>query len=126
MSTRIFLAFTALMLAPFGLWSLLDPLGMTASLGVDISGPNGAYEMRGIYGGVSLAAALLCASGAAQAAIRRPALWFLVTYMGGYVFARAAALLLGPPPTPSFVVFVAFETLTLILALAALRANSRT
>lgn len=125
MLTRIFLAFTALMFAAFGLWSLLSPLGMAAGLGVEVGGPNGAYELRGIYGGVSLAAALLCASGAVLEALRRPALWFIVTYMGGYVFARAVALLLGPPPTPSFAVFIAFETVSLILAAAALRAAAR-
>lgn len=125
MLTRIFLAFTALMFAAFGLWSLLSPLGMAASLGVEVGGPNGAYELRGIYGGVSLAAALLCASGAVLAGLRRPALWFIVTYMGGYVFARAAALLLGPPPTPAFAVFIAFETVSLVLAAAALRAAGR-
>ena len=125
MLTRIFLALMALMFAAFGLWSLLLPLTMAASLGVEVGGPNGAYEMRGIYGGVSLAAALLCAAGATQPALRQPALWFLVTYMGGYVFARAAALLLGPPPTASFIRFIAFETTALVLSIAALRAAHR-
>lgn len=125
MMIRIFLAAMAASFAAFGLWSLLNPLLMASGLGVEIGGPNGAYELRGIYGGVSLAAALLCASGALLQGLRRPALWFIVTYMGGYVFARAAALLLGPPPAASFVVFIAFETVCLVLAVAALRAASR-
>ncbi len=125
MLTRVLLAIAALTFAPFGIWSFLDPLGMAASLGVEVGGPNGAYEMRGIYGGVSLAAALLCASGAILATMRRPALWFVVVYMGGYVFARAAALLLGPPPTPAFAVFIAFETGMLLAAAAALRWANR-
>jgi hypothetical protein len=45
--------------------------------------------------------------------------------MGGYVFARAAALLLGPPPTPGFAAFIAFEAISLLLAAAALRAANR-
>jgi hypothetical protein len=125
MLPRILLAFAALAFAPFGIWSLLDPLGMAASLGVEVGGPNGAYEMRGIYGGVSLAASLLCASGAVLAAMRRPALWFIVVYMGGYVFARAAALLMGPPPTPAFAVFIAVEAGMLLAAAAALRWDGR-
>ncbi|MEQ9506994.1 MAG: DUF4345 family protein [Hyphomonas sp.] len=125
MLIRIFLALIALMFAAFGLWSLLQPLTMAASLGVEVGGPNGAYEMRGIYGGVSLAAALLCAAGAATPGLREPALWFLVTYFGGYIFARAAALLLGPPPTASFAGFIAFETIGLLLAVVALRAARR-
>ena len=95
---RLFLAAMAVSFAGFGLWSLLDPLGMTSSLGVNVSGPNGAYEMRGVYGGVSLGAAALIAAGALRQSMLRPALWFLITYLGGYVFARAAALALGTAP----------------------------
>ena len=124
MMIRIFLAAMAASFAGFGLWSLLEPLGMTSSLGVQVSGPNGAYEMRGVYGGVSLGAACLMAAGAARQSFLRPALWFLVAYLGGYVFARGAGLLLGPAPTPDFYLFIGFETLGLILAIARLRANT--
>lgn len=126
MLIRIFLALMALMFAAFGLFSLLSPLQMASGLGVEIGGPNGEYEMRGVYGGVSLAAGLLCAAGAFRPALRQPALWFLVVYMGGYIFARAAALLLGPPPTPDFVTFVAFEAISFVLAAAALRVTYQT
>lgn len=123
MLVRLYLFLVAAMFAAFGIYTFADPIGMAAGLGVDVSGPNGAYELRGIYGGVSLAAAVLCAAGALREGLRRPALWFLVTYMGGYVFARAAALLLGPPPTSGFLPFVAFETTCLALAIAGLRAT---
>jgi hypothetical protein len=125
MMIRLFLAAMAVSFAGFGLWSLLDPLGMTSGLGVDVGGPNGAYEMRGVYGGVSLGAAGLMAAGAVRQSLLRPALWFLVTYLGGYVFARAAALLLGPAPTPAFYLYIAFESLGLILAVLSLRAIAR-
>ncbi len=125
MLTRIFLALMALMFAAFGLYSLLNPVQMASGLGVEVGGPNGAYELRGIYGGVSLAAGLLCGAGAARHGLRIPALWFLVVYMGGYVFARAAALALGPPPTASYVAFIGFEVVSLMLALVALRAAYR-
>lgn len=125
MLIRIFLALMALMFAAFGLYSLLNPLGMASGLGVDVGGPNGAYELRGIYGGVSLAAGLLCGAGALRPGLRQPALWFLAVYMGGYVFARGAALLLGPPPTPDFAAFIAFEAISFALAAASLRATYR-
>lgn len=125
MLIRIFLALMALMFVAFGLYSLLNPVQMASGLGVEVGGPNGAYELRGIYGGVSLAAGLLCGAGAARPSLRIPALWFLVVYMGGYVFARAAALALGPPPTRDFAAFIAFEAVSLLLAAAALRAAYR-
>lgn len=123
MLTRLYLSLVAIMFAAFGVYAFADPIGMAKGLGVDVSGPNGAYELRGIYGGVSLAAALLCAAGGFRDDMRRPALFFLVAYMGGYVFSRAAALLMGPPPTPGFVPFIVFETVCLLLAVACLRAS---
>ncbi len=125
MVVRIFLALMALMFVAFGLYAFLAPLAMTAGLGVDVSGPNGAYEVRGIYGGVSVAAGALCAAGALRDALRRPALWFIATYMGGYGLARAAALLVGPPPTSGFAVFIVFEVASFGLALIALWASAR-
>ncbi|MFN4025555.1 MAG: DUF4345 family protein [Hyphomonas sp.] len=125
MLVRLFLALMALLFAAFGIISMADPVGMAAGLGVDVGGPNGAYELRGIYGGVSLGAALLCGAGAVRAALRLPALWFIIAYMGGYIFARAAALALGPAPTEAYIGFIAFEAAALAGALAALRATGR-
>lgn len=122
MYVKLFLGAVAVLFALFGAVALANPIGMTASLGVEVGGPNGAYEVRGIYGGVSLAAALLLAGGVFRPALRAPALWFLIIYMGGYVFARGAALLLGPPPTPDYVGFIAFEGIVLAGAILSLRA----
>jgi len=125
MYVKLFLGLVAALFALFGAVSMANPLGMAASLGVVVEGPNGAYELRGIYGGVSLAAALLCAGGALRTALRRPALWFLIVYMGGYVFARGFALLLGPAPTSAYIGFVAFEVAVLAGTILALRASMR-
>ncbi|WP_291053714.1 DUF4345 family protein [Hyphomonas sp.] len=120
---KLFLGLVAALFALFGAVSLANPIGMAENLGVAVGGPNGAYELRGIYGGVSLAAALLCAAGALQSAFRLPAIWFLIVYMGGYVFARGFALLLGPAPTSVYIGFVAFEVAVLAGAIFALRAT---
>lgn len=121
MIVRIFLASIGLMFVGFGLWSLLYPLHMTTNLGVEIGGPNGTFEMRGIYGGVSLGAAALCLAGAAKDKMVPPALWFLITYMGGYCLARIASVVLGDLPEPETWRFVAFEAVTLLIAIWALR-----
>ena len=125
MLIRIFLALIALMFTAFGAWSLFDPLGMTASLGVEIGGPNGTFEMRGVFGGVSFGAALLCGAGAVFQDFRQPALWFLIAYMGGYCLARLASVLLGDLPTPGTWRFVTFEAVTFLLAGLALRNTNR-
>ena len=121
MWTRIFLGVMALMFIAFGFFSLLRPEVMTSSLGVDIGGPNGTFEIRGIFGGVSLGAAALCAAGTLKTSMVRPALWFLIAYMGGYCLARLASVGLGDLPTPSTWRFVAFEAVSLVIALIALR-----
>lgn len=123
--TRIFLALVGLMFVAFGLWSLMDPLGMASSLGVEVGGPNGAFEMAGIYGGVSLGAAALALAGAALTNMTRPALWFLVTYMGGYCFARVVAWMLHGAPTSDFYAFIAFEAAVLVGAIASLLVRAR-
>ena len=121
MLTRIYLGAMALMFTAFGLLSLFRPEVMTSSLGVDIAGPNGTFEMRGIFGGVSLGAAALCTSGSMRTAMIRPALWFIVAYMGGYCFARLASVGLGDLPEPATWRFVAFEAVSLLIAARALR-----
>lgn len=123
MWTRLFLGAMAIMFLAFGLFSLLSPDGMTSSLGVNVSGPNGTFEIRGIFGGVSLGAALLCGTGALRTDMIRPALWFLVAYMGGYCIARLASVALGDLPTLGTWRFVAFEAVSLAIACFALVKN---
>ncbi|MDJ0920937.1 MAG: DUF4345 family protein [Henriciella sp.] len=120
MISRIFLALVGLLFLAFGLWSITDPLGMTSQLGVDVSGISGTFEMRGIYGGVSLGAALLCLFGALRPAMTDAALWFVTAYMGGYVIGRGASLISGDTAMSSSWVFAAYEGLMLILAAALL------
>lgn len=123
MISRLFLGLVALSYIAFGVWSLSDPVNMASQLGVIVSGPNGPFELRGIYGGVSLGAGVLCAAGAGLDRMVRPALWFLVAYMGGYCFARPIAWSLGGAPTADFYAFMAFEASVLIGAIAALVAR---
>ena len=51
MLTIINLVGTAFVFIAFGLWGLIDPIGMVANLGLDISAPSGATAIRAIYGG---------------------------------------------------------------------------
>ena len=120
MLTSAYLALMAAMFAAFGLWSMLQPChGRQPRCRGQRS--QSAYELRGVYGGISLGAALFCAAYAMRENLRRPALWFIAVYMGGYLFARAAALFLGPPPA-GYAAFIAFEAASFLLAALCLRA----
>jgi hypothetical protein len=125
MTTRIFLAGMGLMFTAFGLWSLLDPLGMTSQLGVEIGGPNGTFEIRGIFGGVSLGAAFLCVAAALKDNLVRPALLFIMIYMGGYCFARIASVVLGDLPEAATWRFVAFEAVAFLVASTLLKRRTK-
>ena len=116
MMTRLFLILTALMFTAFGFWSITDPEGMTAQLGVSVGGTSGVFEMRGIYGGVSLGAAALCALGSVRPKFAFPALCFVAFYMGGYVVGRAASFIYGDTALASNWQFAGFELVMLLLA----------
>lgn len=116
MLTRVFLALTALMFVAFGFWSITDPVGMTARLGVEIGGTAGIFELRGIYGGVSLGAAIICALGAGMKRFEFPALCFIATYMGGYVIGRGASFFYGDSAMASNWQFAGFELVMFIVS----------
>ncbi|WP_300395915.1 DUF4345 family protein [Henriciella sp.] len=126
MLIRLFLALIAILFVAFGLWSISDPIGMTSQLGVTVGGPSAAFEMRGVFGGVSLGAATLTAAGAINPSrFQRPALYFLLAYMGGYTLSRLISLILGDSATSSGWIFAGFEVLSFLLAGLALRASNR-
>ncbi len=114
----------AAMYVAFGVWSITDPLGMTAQLGVEIGGPAGTFEMRGVYGGISLGGALLCLAGGLKPDFERPALFFLIAYMGGYVIGRAASLLAGDTALMTSWIFGGFEAVVFVIAALLLRARN--
>ena len=121
MMTKLFLLFTALMFTAFGAWSITDPVGMTARLGVSAEGISGVFEMRGIYGGVSLGAALLCLLGGLRTRFEFPALCFIAAYMGGYVLGRGASFAFGDTAMSSNWYFAGFELVMFIIAAALVR-----
>ena len=124
MINRIFLALTALMFLAFGSWSITDPVGMTAQLGVIIDGPSGVFEMRGVFGGISLGAALLCGLGALNQRFEFAALCFIAAYMGGYVIGRGASFAYGDSALASNWYFAGYELVMFILAALLVRRSA--
>ena len=122
---RLFLVFAGLALIAFGIWFLLDPLGGAARLGLTITGDNAAFEVRGIYGGVSLALGALGFAGAIRTLFTRSALWVMAGYFGGYTLARAYSLGIGEWPTGRFISYAIFEAVMFVLAAASLALSRR-
>jgi len=113
---RLFLLLQAIIFTGFGIFSFLNPDYSRELLGAPSMSAMGIYEMRGIYGGVSIGAALLFWAGFFKPDMERPALYFLLAYMGGYVLARIAALPLDGMPVGKMPIFVGFETVSGIIA----------
>lgn len=120
MINRIFLTALALMFLTFGIWSITDPVAMTSQLGVEVGGPAGVFEMRGVFGGISLGGALMCMAGAIKPSMTRTALWFVATYMGGYVIGRTASLIAGDTAPQNSWIFAACEAVVFVIAIALL------
>lgn len=116
---RAYLALAGLALAAFGLWFLIDPIAGAARLGLIVSGDNAAYELRGIYGGVSLALAASALAGAIRPALIRAAFWPVLAYFGGYTFARLFSILHGEIPTGPYIAYTAFEVAMFALGIGA-------
>lgn len=89
---------------------------MTASLGVEIGGTSGVFELRGFYGGVSLGIAVLCALGALRPRMEFAALCAVAAYMGGYVIGRGASFLYGDSALASNWYFAGFELVMFVIA----------
>ena len=116
MINRIFLTALALMFIAFGFWSTTDPVAMTSQLGVEIGGPAGVFEMRGVFGGISLGAAILCGLGALKDRFTFAALCFVTAYMGGYVIGRGASFIAGDSALSSNWIFAGFEAVVFVIA----------
>jgi hypothetical protein len=106
MTNRIFLTVLAIMFIAFGFWSITDPVGMTTQLGVEVGGDAGVFEMRGVFGGISLGGAILCLLGAFKDRFTFAAL----------CFGRAASLIAGDSAPSSSWIFAGLEFVAFVFA----------
>lgn len=119
--TRIFLLINAIGWAAFGLYSFVQPSVLVDMLGADKVSADGLFEIRSIYGGTSFGAAVLFFMGFLKSHLQRPALYFIVAYMGGYALARLGAAILTGLPGPSLMFFWGVEIIGAGLSLYLLR-----
>ena len=122
--TRIFLLINAVGWAAFGLICFIHPNILVELLGANTVSHDGLFELRSIYGGTSLGAAALFFSGFLKEHMQRPALYFIVAYMGGYAAARLGAALIMGLPGANLMGFWALEIFGAGVSLYLLRKNN--
>jgi hypothetical protein len=90
MASRIFLALSALVWLPYGLYCFFAPGALEGVAGVGSSSTTGSIELRAMYGGLQAAIGTLALAGLLRDSMRRPALLALVFLGGGLALARLA------------------------------------
>lgn len=94
MAPRIFLALSAVLWLPYGLYCFAVPASLAEAAGVAFQSPTGSAELRAMYGGLQAAVGVLAALGALRPAWRLPALGALGFLTAGLFAARLAGLVL--------------------------------
>jgi hypothetical protein len=118
---RVFLAVSALLWLPYGLFCLVQPGALAGIAGVAAGSPTGSAELRAMYGGLQAGLGALCAGGALRPGLARPALLALAFLGGGLGIARLAGAAIDGAWSPYTRMGLALEWTTLALAVALLR-----
>ena len=120
MATRGFLALSALVWLPYGVYCFAAPASLAEVAGVAFLSPTGSTELRAMYGGLQAALGVLAAAGALSVAWCRPALAALGFVAAGLGTARLAGLALDGGFTSYTGGALLFEGLSAVAALALL------
>lgn len=115
---------TAAAFGGFGVVLLLDP-GLLATVGVEVSRPAGAVELRGFYGGLELGMAIFFAIALLRRAWWRPALLAQVLALGGAAAGRVFGILVGGGGEPLIYMLLLAEATAAVVGLLALRVAPR-
>jgi len=91
----IFLALSALVWLPYGLWCFARPEILAEFAGVAGTTGTAVAELRAMYGGLQMAIGVLALVGLARPALRRGLVMTFGVLTGGLGVARLLAVLLG-------------------------------
>ena len=87
-ASKAFLAFSAAVWLPYGLYCLLEPGSLAESAGVTATTTTGTVELRAMYGGLQAALGALALGGLLRGAWQRHALFALLFVCAGLGSAR--------------------------------------
>jgi hypothetical protein len=91
---RIFLAFSAALWLPYGLYCFADPGSLAEAAGVAAGSATGTTELRAMYGGLQAAIGALALAALFRVTLRRPALLCIAFLCTGLFTARLMGALL--------------------------------
>ena len=88
MATRLFLALSALIWLPYGIYCFFSPGSLGDAAGVTFTSATGVTELRAMYGGLQAAIGTVALTGALRSEVARSALQLLVVLCAGLGGAR--------------------------------------
>ena len=112
MGARIFLALSALVWLPYGVWCFFDPGFLAGAAGVAFQSPTGSTELRAMYGGLQAALGALALAGVLRAPLQRPALLTLGFLASGLALARLGGVALDGAASAYTLAGLGFEITT--------------
>ena len=117
MAARAFLAVSALIWLPYGLFCFARPEFLSEAAGVFAATTTGTIEIRAMYGGLQAAIGLLALAGALRSDWRPRALAALLFLCAGLGGSRLLAALLAGQVSPYSAAALAFEWISAAIAL---------
>jgi hypothetical protein len=121
MGTRIFLAVSALLWLPYGLFCFVRPAFLAQAAGVSAATATGTIELQAMYGGLQAGIGALALTGALRVSWRRHALAALLFLCFGIGLARLVAAVGVGEVSAYTASALAFEWISAALALRLLR-----
>jgi hypothetical protein len=94
MLLRLFLAASALVWLPYGVWCFFAPGFLAEAAGVAATSTTGTIEIRAMYGGLQAALGVLAGAALLHPPLQRPALVALAFLCAGLFTARLVGALL--------------------------------
>ncbi len=109
MGARLFLALSAAVWLPYGLYCFVDPAFLGDAAEVAFTGPTGSTEIRAMYGGLQMGMGILCARGALRADWQETALRTTLVLVSGLFLSRAGGVLIDGSPSAYTAMGLFFE-----------------
>jgi hypothetical protein len=125
MATRVFLGFTGLLFAGYGLACLASPAIVADATGMQLATGTASVEVRAMYGGLQTALGLLALLAVVREPLRSPALLFLGVIFFGLVSGRLIGIAVDPEPGSYNFIAAGYEAASAAIAFALLPRSAR-